>query len=102
MTIATVANDNGGPVEGKGLEVGQAAGEKDVVVGVVSVEDAVSAGDRDNLDGGGRVDNQGNLGALEGLGVDLVTDLGGELEDGRLVVTPAPRVVGVVLAGHVD
>lgn len=75
MAIATVADDDGGPVEGKGLEVGHVAGEKQVVVGVGSVEDAVSAGDRDNRNVLGRVDNQRNLGALEGFGVDLVADL---------------------------
>lgn len=75
MTTATVADDGVGPVEGEGLVVDLVAGEKELVVGAGCVEDAAPAGDGDNRDVLGRVDDQGNLGAVKGLDIDLVADL---------------------------
>lgn len=102
VTLATVADNSGGPVEGESLEVDLDTGEQEVVVGVGGVEDAASAGDRNNVDVERGIDDQGDLGGSEGLAVDLVANLGGKLEEGRLDVTPVPRVVDEVLAGHVD
>lgn len=102
VTIATVADDSGGPVECESLEVDLNTGEQEVVVGVGGVEDATSAGDGNNVDVQRGIDDQGDLGASEGLAVDLVANLRRKLEEGRLDVAPVPRVVDEVLAGHVD
>lgn len=64
-------------------------------------EDAAAAGDWDNIDVHRGIEHQGNIRASEGLAVDLVADLRGELEEGRLVVAPVPGVVDVdEVAGH--
>lgn len=68
-SAGAAADCGGGPVEREGLEVDLGAGEEEVVAAVGVDKDAAAAGDGDDVDVKGRVEDQGDLGAGEGLAV---------------------------------
>lgn len=101
VTIIAVVHNRQGPVDGDGLAVDLETGEEEVVFGVDGAENASSAGGWDNTDVERGIEGQIDLRASEGLAVNLVANLGGKLEEGRLAVSPVTRGVAVVVVRHV-